>query len=73
MIRNLPPFRADHVGSLLRPAVLKEARAKRENRTVESVVLENRSRDYRRRHRTRQRGSAREFSIQYPRPWTPGR
>ena len=29
MIRNLPPFRADHVGSLLRPAVLKEARAKR--------------------------------------------
>ena len=29
MIRNLPPFRADHVGSLLRPAALKEARAKR--------------------------------------------
>jgi 5-methyltetrahydropteroyltriglutamate--homocysteine methyltransferase len=25
-----PPFRADHVGSLLRPAALKEARAKRE-------------------------------------------
>jgi 5-methyltetrahydropteroyltriglutamate--homocysteine methyltransferase len=29
MQRQKPPFRADHVGSLLRPAVLKEARAKR--------------------------------------------
>src|SRR4051812_5321720 len=29
MKRAKPPFRADHVGSLLRPAVLKEARAKR--------------------------------------------
>ena len=27
--RTTPPFRADHVGSLLRPAALKEARAKR--------------------------------------------
>ena len=27
MQRNTPPFRADHVGSLLRPAPLKEARA----------------------------------------------
>ena len=26
--RTTPPFRADHVGSLLRPAPLKEARAK---------------------------------------------
>src|SRR3954467_8013966 len=26
MIRNTPPFRADHVGSLLRPPALKEAR-----------------------------------------------
>jgi 5-methyltetrahydropteroyltriglutamate--homocysteine methyltransferase len=26
MLRNAPPFRADHVGSLLRPAALKEAR-----------------------------------------------
>jgi 5-methyltetrahydropteroyltriglutamate--homocysteine methyltransferase len=26
MIRAVPPFRADHVGSLLRPAVLKAAR-----------------------------------------------
>ena len=25
--RTKPPFRADHVGSLLRPAALKEARA----------------------------------------------
>src|SRR5208337_3859190 len=28
MQRTAPPFRADHVGSLLRPAALKEARAK---------------------------------------------
>jgi 5-methyltetrahydropteroyltriglutamate--homocysteine methyltransferase len=30
MMRDKPPFRADHVGSLLRSAPLKEARAKRE-------------------------------------------
>ncbi len=30
MQRKRPPFRADHVGSLLRPLPLKEARAKRE-------------------------------------------
>src|SRR5215471_17900460 len=30
MPRLKPPFRADHVGSLLRPAALKEARGKRE-------------------------------------------
>ncbi len=30
MQRTKPPFRADHVGSLLRPAALKEVRAKRE-------------------------------------------
>jgi 5-methyltetrahydropteroyltriglutamate--homocysteine methyltransferase len=30
MTRTTPPFRADHVGSLLRPASLKEARARRE-------------------------------------------
>src|SRR5262245_35189687 len=30
MARTKPPFRADHVGSLLRPAALKEARGKRE-------------------------------------------
>ena len=29
MPRTSPPFRADHVGSLLRPAVLREAREKR--------------------------------------------
>ena len=27
--RNKPPFRADHVGSLLRPAALKKAREQR--------------------------------------------
>jgi len=49
--RTIPPFRADHVGSLLRPAALKEARAKRakgdispdalkavEDREIEKVV-----------------------------------
>jgi 5-methyltetrahydropteroyltriglutamate--homocysteine methyltransferase len=30
MLRRTPPFRADHVGSLLRPAALRQARAKRE-------------------------------------------
>ena len=29
MKRSKPPFRADHVGSLLRPAPVKEAREKR--------------------------------------------
>ena len=29
MKRTEPPFRADHVGSLLRPAALREAREKR--------------------------------------------
>ena len=30
MRRTEPPFRADHVGSLLRPAALKQARPRRE-------------------------------------------
>src|SRR5205823_4826501 len=34
MQRTKPPFRADHVGSLLRSAVLKEARAKRDQGTI---------------------------------------
>jgi 5-methyltetrahydropteroyltriglutamate--homocysteine methyltransferase len=34
VIRTTPPFRADHVGSLLRPAELKEARARRERREI---------------------------------------
>ncbi len=48
MIRNRPPFRADHVGSLLRPPILKNARARRERgeisdeylRTVEDAAIE---------------------------------
>src|SRR5215470_6156503 len=39
MHRTKPPFRADHVGSLLRPAVLREARAKRERGEIPSDVL----------------------------------
>src|SRR5690348_10211583 len=51
MKRTRPPFRADHVGSILRPAALKEARAKRakgeiaadelktiENREIEKII-----------------------------------
>jgi methionine synthase II (cobalamin-independent) len=37
--RTKAPFRADHVGSLLRPAPLKEARAKREKGEITAVEL----------------------------------
>ncbi len=37
--RTKPPFRADHVGSLLRPAVLKEARAKRAKNEITAAQL----------------------------------
>jgi 5-methyltetrahydropteroyltriglutamate--homocysteine methyltransferase len=39
MIRNVPPFRADHVGSLLRAAALKEARARRERGEISAADL----------------------------------
>jgi 5-methyltetrahydropteroyltriglutamate--homocysteine methyltransferase len=39
MQRSKPPFRADHVGSLLRPATLKEARAKRASGEISSAEL----------------------------------
>ena len=39
MQRTKPPFRADHVGSLLRPAPLKEARAKREKGEITAAQL----------------------------------
>jgi 5-methyltetrahydropteroyltriglutamate--homocysteine methyltransferase len=39
MTRTTPPFRADHVGSLLRPIALKEARAKREKGEITSEAL----------------------------------
>jgi 5-methyltetrahydropteroyltriglutamate--homocysteine methyltransferase len=44
MTRTNPPFRADHVGSLLRPAELKEARARRERGEIsqeELTAIEN--------------------------------
>ena len=44
MKRTRPPFRADHVGSLLRPAALKEARAKRakgEHSAAEPKAIED--------------------------------
>ena len=37
--RALPPFRADHVGSLLRTAPLKEARARRERGEIDVAAL----------------------------------
>ena len=45
MQRTKPPFRADHVGSFLRPAALKEARARREKGAItpaELKAVENR-------------------------------
>jgi 5-methyltetrahydropteroyltriglutamate--homocysteine methyltransferase len=39
MPRTKPPFRADHVGSLLRPAALKDARAKRERGEISAAAL----------------------------------
>jgi 5-methyltetrahydropteroyltriglutamate--homocysteine methyltransferase len=40
MPRTVPPFRADHVGSLLRTAALKEARAKRERGEIDAEALQ---------------------------------
>src|SRR5712672_4763088 len=39
MTRTKPPYRADHVGSFLRPALLKEARAKREKNEITAAQL----------------------------------
>ncbi len=39
MQRSKPPFRADHVGSLLRPAALKEARARAAKGEISGVQL----------------------------------
>ncbi len=39
MKRTKPPFRADHVGSFLRPAALKEARARREKGAITATEL----------------------------------
>src|SRR5215468_7432398 len=39
MPRTQPPFRADHVGSLLRPSALKEARRKRERGEITADEL----------------------------------
>ena len=39
MQRTKPPFRADHVGSLLRPAALKEAREKQSRGEITAAEL----------------------------------
>ncbi len=41
MMRSKPPFRADHVGSFLRPAALKDARAKREKGEITAAQLKD--------------------------------
>ncbi|HEY7664313.1 MAG TPA: 5-methyltetrahydropteroyltriglutamate--homocysteine S-methyltransferase, partial [Xanthobacteraceae bacterium] len=41
MQRTKPPFRADHVGSLLRPAALKEAREKRAKGEIGAAELKS--------------------------------
>jgi methionine synthase II (cobalamin-independent) len=39
MQRTKPPYRADHVGSILRSAPIKEARAKRERDAIDATAL----------------------------------
>ena len=39
MQRTAPPFRADHVGSLLRPAAVKKARERRANGEITGTEL----------------------------------
>src|SRR6266849_3979594 len=39
MTRTKPPFRADHVGSILRSAAIKDARAKREKGEITAAQL----------------------------------
>ena len=39
MQRSKPPFRADHVGSLLRSAALKDARTRRERGEIDAAAL----------------------------------
>ena len=39
MQRSKPPFRADHVGSILRNAPIKQARAKREQGAITAAEL----------------------------------
>ena len=41
MQKTVPPFRADHVGSLLRPAVLKQARMAYQERRIASAELKS--------------------------------
>src|SRR5476651_1229847 len=39
MQRNVPPFRADHVGSILRPLALKQARSQRSSGEITAAEL----------------------------------
>src|SRR3954471_16155260 len=78
MPRTKPPFRADHVGSLLRPAVLKQARAKRERGEITAEELETiedreieaviRKQEDGASFRDRRRVSPRLLELRFPRP-----
>ena len=57
--RTKPPFRADHVGSILRTAPVKEARAKREKNEITAAQLkEVEDREIRRSSRSRKRSGS---------------
>ena len=70
MTRTTPPFRADHVGSLLRPASLKDARARRERGEISADDLHRRREC---RHRAPHRATGRRRTAQRHRRRIPPR
>ncbi len=66
--RQKPPFRADHVGSLLRPRELFEARAAWHAGRLPYTALRRIENDYVRRSRRHagERGSARDHGWRFP-------
>ena len=72
MTRTKPPFRADVVGSILRTAPLKEARAKREKGEISAAQLKPRSKTARSRRSSRSRkrsGSKLATDGEFRRSW----
>ena len=76
--RTAPPFRADHVGSLLRTAPLKQARARRERGEIsaeqikviedrEIAAIVKRQEDIRAQSRHRRRIPPRLLELRFPR------
>jgi 5-methyltetrahydropteroyltriglutamate--homocysteine methyltransferase len=71
MQRTTPPFRADHVGSLLRPAALKEARAKHERKgeiTAERCAKSKIARSKRRSKSRKRSGSSSRPTANFAAP-----